>query len=430
MPGSGWLGSGHQRFGGFVHSNRSCTVGAVGHDTNRMCAHRPCRVPDLWLGSGQPQAAPMNSLPQLRPTPGSLDSRRLEERPGDMPNALFLCGGRADTQVSVVSLHPDGPRLLSHCSSEQLRELRAEDQPLWVRISGMGQPLRIREVLEICGIPAVFAPLVLDTPQATRVDSHGDVMAVVLHRLRFAQDPLQLVSDQVGMVLTQRRLISIEEAPSAQPFASLTQWLMERRPIAAAEDLDDLLHYMVDNLLDGIFPMLEQMANRLDDLEEAALRDPRPRILNRAYQLRNNLRRIRQQLWPLRHQILLFLRQNQPVMGPDGLQGFREMAQNVEQIFESCEILRHQCDAVTEAHMASTSNRMNQIMKTLTIVSTIFAPLTFIAGIYGMNFDNMPELHWRWGYGASLVMMGAVASLQASWLWRRGWFEDWTASRR
>jgi magnesium transporter len=73
---------------------------------------------------------------------------------------------------------------------------------------------------------------------------------------------------------------------------------------------------------------------------------------------------------------------------------------------------------------------MNQIMKTLTIVSTIFAPLTFIAGIYGMNFDNMPELHWRYGYITSLLLMGTIASMQAIYLWRRGWFEDWTAPRR
>lgn len=372
----------------------------------------------------------MHSLPPLRATPGSLASRRLEERPGGMTSALFVCGGRADTNLSVVILGPETTELRKNCTTDDLRQLLADDLPFWLRITGMAQPHHIREVLEICGIPAVFTPLVLDTPQATRVDSHNDVVAVVLHRLRFAHDPLQLVSDQVGMLLTQRRLISIEEAPTAEPFASLTQWLLERSPAPGAEDLDDLLHYMVDNLLDGIFPMLEQMANRLDDLEEAALRDPRPRILSRAYQLRNNLRRIRQQLWPLRHQILLFLRQNQPIMGPEGLMGFREMAQNVEQIFESCEILRHQCDAVTEAHMASTSNRMNQIMKTLTIVSTIFAPLTFIAGIYGMNFDNMPELHWHSGYMATLVLMGAIATIQTSWLWRRGWFEDWTTPRR
>ena len=372
----------------------------------------------------------MQSLPQLRPTPGSLDSRRLEERPGQMPNSLYLAGGRAPTTFSAMVLWPEGPQLCRLQDRGQLADLLSQRVPIWLRVSGMGQPHLIREALELCRIPAVFSPLVLDTPQSTRVDSMGDVIAVVLHRLRFSRDPLNLVSDQVSMLLTHNCLISIEEAPSSDPFASLTDWLMQKSPVAAGEDLDDLLHYMVDNILDGIFPMLEQMANRLDDLEEAALRDPRPRVLTRAFQLRTNLRRIRQQLWPLRHQILLFLRQNQPVMGPDGLQGFQEMAQNVEQIFESCEILRHQCDAVTEAHMASTGNRMNQIMKTLTIVSTIFAPLTFIAGIYGMNFDNMPELHWRYGYIASLVLMGTIASMQAIYLWRRGWFEDWTAPRR
>ena len=372
----------------------------------------------------------MQSLPQLRPTPGSLDSRRLEERPGQMPNSLYLAGGRASTVLSAVVLWPAGAEQRPLATLTELEALLAQGVPIWLRINGMGQPHLIRDALRRCRIPEAFAPLVVDTPQTTRVDSMGDVIAVVLHRLRFSRDPLNLISDQVSMLLTHNCLISIEEAPSSEPFASLTDWLVSKTPTAAAEDLDDLLHYMVDHILDGIFPMLEQMANRLDDLEEAALRDPRPRVLSRAYQLRGNLRRIRQQLWPLRHQILLFLRQNQPVMGPDGLQGFQEMAQNVEQIFESCEILRHQCDAVTEAHMASTGNRMNQIMKTLTIVSTIFAPLTFIAGIYGMNFDNMPELHWRYGYIASLVLMGAIATIQAIYLWRRGWFEDWTAPRR
>ena len=372
----------------------------------------------------------MQSLPQLRPTPGSLESRRLEERPGQMPSSLYLAEGRAPTTLSVLILKATGPECRARLNLRELQELVAEGVPFWLRVNGLGQPHLIREALGLCRIPEVFAPLLVDTPQATRVDSVGDTISLVLHRLRFGRDPLNLVSDQVGMVLTHHCLISLEEAPSREPFPMLTQWLMQKTPTASAEDLDDLLHYMVDNILDGIFPMLEQMANRLDDLEEMALRDPRPRVLARSYQLRGNLRRIRQQLWPLRHQILLFLRQNQPVMGPDGLQGFLEMAQNVEQIFESCEILRHQCDAVTEAHMASTGNRMNQIMKTLTIVSTIFAPLTFIAGIYGMNFRNMPELQWRYGYIAALVFMGAIASMQAIYLWRRGWFEDWTAPRR
>ena len=157
----------------------------------------------------------MQSLPQLRPTPGSLDSRRLEERPGQMPNSLYLAGGRAATSLSAVILWPEGPerRLLRNLG--ELQELREQNVPFWLRITGMGQPHLIREVLGGCHIPVVFAPLVLDTPQSTRVDSIGDVIAVVLHRLRFSRDPLNLVSDQVSMLLTHNCLISIEEAQAA-----------------------------------------------------------------------------------------------------------------------------------------------------------------------------------------------------------------------
>jgi magnesium transporter len=194
-------------------------------------------------------------------------------------------------------------------------------------------------------------------------------------------------------------------------------------------DLDDILHFLIDDLLDDLFPMLEQTANRLDDLEEATLRQPRPRLLSRTFQYRSNVRTVRGQIWPLRHQIRLLLRQRQPLLGPEALVGFQDMADLVELLFENCELLRSQCDAITQAYAASVGNRMNQVMKTLTILTSIFAPLTFIAGIYGMNFEHMPELSWRFGYAYVLILMLVVAVLQSYWLWRRGWFQDWTAQR-
>jgi len=182
-------------------------------------------------------------------------------------------------------------------------------------------------------------------------------------------------------------------------------------------------------VLDELFPMLEQIAGRLDDLESATLRRPKPKLLTRTFQHRANLRTIRSQIWPLRHQIRVLLRQRQQLLGPEALGGFREMGELVELLFEHIELLRGQCDAITQAYAAGVGNRMNQVMKTLTILTSIFAPLTFIAGIYGMNFDNMPELHWRFGYGGALTVMLVIAAVQVIWLWRRGWFEDWTLPR-
>lgn len=368
-------------------------------------------------------------MPQFRPTPGSLTSRRLEERPGCIPSRLAVSGGIANTQLSAVILDPLGAQERRIRHVQELDPLIQSGRPLWVRVNGLGQPRLITELFELCNIPAIFLDLVLETPQAPRLDSFADVVALVMHRLHFENNNLRLASDQVSMLLINGILITIEEVETPEGFSALTDWLVHEHPNTADEDLDDLLHYMVDTLLDGIFPMLEQVANRLDSLEEAALRAPTPRVIGKTYALRGTLRRIRQQLWPLKHQTLLFLRQNQPLIGPKSLNGFHEIAQTIEQVFESCELLRHQCDAVTAAHMASTGNRMNQIMKTLTIISAIFAPLTFIAGIYGMNFNNMPELQWHYGYFACLIVMTLVATAQSWFLWKRGWFEDWTTSR-
>jgi magnesium transporter len=275
----------------------------------------------------------------------------------------------------------------------------------------------------------MLLPPLLEVPQRSRVDGLGEAVIVVLHRLSFARDPFHLLSSQVGLLLLPNLLVTFEEAPAGESFPELTAWLESRVGEVEHRDLDDILHFLVDELLDALFPMLEQIANRLDDLEEAALRDPKPKLLARTFVYRSNLRTIRNQVWPLRHQIRVLLRQRQQLLGPEALVGFQEMADLVELLFENCELLRHQCDAITQAYAASVGNRMNQVMKTLTILTSIFAPLTFIAGIYGMNFENMPELRWHLGYLYCIVLMAIVSVIQAYWLWRRGWFADWTAPR-
>ena len=171
---------------------------------------------------------------------------------------------------------------------------------------------------------------------------------------------------------------------------------------------------------------LESIAASLDQLEEDVLDHPNPQHLNQVFCHRANLRTIRSQVWPLRHQIRILVREQLPLLSPETNVGFQEMAELVELLHENCELLRHQCDAISQAYAASIGNRMNQVMKTLTILTSIFAPLTLIAGVYGMNFENMPELHLRHGYHGALVVMGVVAAAQSFWLWRRGWFQDWT----
>jgi magnesium transporter len=278
-------------------------------------------------------------------------------------------------------------------------------------------------------VPQILWPPLLDVPQRPQADCLGDVLLVVLHRLGFAHDPSHLISEQVGLLLLPGLLITLEEAAVGEAFPDLTEWLLSQAAAVEDRDLDDILHFLVDGLLDDLFPMLEQIAQRLDELAESALRRPSPKLLAQTFQYRSNLRIIRNQIWPLRHQIKVLLRQKQSLLGPEAMVGFQEMEELVDLLFQNGELLRNQCDAITQAYAATVGNRMNQVMKTLTILTSIFAPLTFIAGIYGMNFENMPELKWHLGYAYTLVLMLLVGLLQSYWLWRRGWFQDWTPQR-
>jgi len=361
--------------------------------------------------------------------PVTFNSRRLETRPGNLPAALYVYGGRAPTLCSVVEIRPEGVVFHTHVKASELAALRAGGNLLWVRIMGLSDLIEFKHLLNALQVPDVIQPVLLETPQAPQLQNYLDDVVLCVHRLYFSKDPSHLISEQVCFYHTPDLLLSVEEFEKHEPYEKLTFWLQNKIPAANAEDLDDLLHALFEEILHQYFPLLELMSDRLDDLEESVLRSPKPKLLSKAFQLHSNLRRVRRQLWPLLSQIRLFLRQNQANLSSESIERYQDIEQHLNQLFEVSEWLRHQCDAVNQAYMASVSNRMNQVMKTLTIISVIFAPLTFLAGIYGMNFVDMPELKWSFGYPLSLFLMGIIAALMTYWLAKRGWFDDWTTIR-
>ena len=214
-------------------------------------------------------------------------------------------------------------------------------------------------------------------------------------------------------------------------FPEFTEWLVKLPDSPDRALLDEIFFF----LLDEVLPLLEDLAEELDQLEEASLPRPTPRLLRQAYDIRSYLRRVRTVVWPLRSHLIVLIRQGKRLLDREAVRGFREVSTHVDVVFETAEVLRHQCDGVTASYMASISNRMNQVMKVLTVISSIFVPLTFIAGVYGMNFDpevspwNMPELEWPYGYVLCMVAVGLISLTQVLWFRRQGWFQDWTGMR-
>ena len=371
---------------------------------------------------------------QVRRSSYAVKPRRLSERPGDLPGPLFVHGGLAPTGLSALLFAAEGVSTHLELSLEQLQDLLQRDQPLWVRLKGLGSPALLATVMSTLQVPEDLHAVLVETPQRTRVDAVGDVLQVVTHRLSMGSGG-RVISEQVGVVLMPNVVLTVEEVPRRVAFPEFTDWLVKLPESPDRSLLDDMFFFLLDEVLDEVLPLLEDLAEELDQLEEASLRRPTPRLLRQAYDIRSDLRRVRTVVWPLRSQLIVLVRQGKRLLDREAVRGFREVSTHVDVVFETAEVLRHQCDGVTASYMASISNRMNQVMKVLTVISSIFVPLTFIAGVYGMNFDpevspwNMPELEWPYGYALCMVAMGLISLTQVLWFRRQGWFQDWTGMR-
>ena len=371
---------------------------------------------------------------QVRRSSDAVKPRRLSERPGDLPAPLFVHGGLAPTGLSALRFEAEGVSTHLELTLEQLQDLLQQGEPLWVRIKGLGSPGLLADVMATLQVPGDLQPVLVETPQRTRVDAIGDVLQVVTHRLSMGASG-RVISEQVGVVLMPNLVLTVEEVPRRVAFPEFTEWLVKLPESPDRALLDDIFFFLLDEVLDEVLPLLEDLAEELDQLEEASLRRPTPRLLRQAYDIRSDLRRVRTVVWPLRSQLIVLIRQGKRLLDREAVRGFREVSTHVDVVFETAEVLRHQCDGVTASYMASISNRMNQVMKVLTVISSIFVPLTFIAGVYGMNFDpevspwNMPELEWPYGYVLCIVVMGLISLTQVLWFRRQGWFQDWTGMR-
>ena len=353
----------------------------------------------------------------------------LLERPGDLPAHLFLHGGKAPFSCKVLQFDDEVVSTFQVHNYDEFESLIPSQALMWLQFRGLANIDLLHQYLSLLSLEPSVIDILLTFPQKSRITSTNNSVLAVLHEFSLATDPTHLISTQYNLVLTNRMLITIQENPQ-RTFNDLEAWLNNKTNNVKAIDLDNLFHFVVDDILDSHLPMLESMSVFLDDLEERALLKPKPSILNRAYQVRFNHRVARRQLWPLRNELIILLRQSQRLLGPVAREGLHDMADHVNTLLEIGDSIRLQLNSINDAYMASTGNVMNQIIKTLTIVSTIFAPLTFIAGIYGMNFENMPELKWKYGYLYSLILMTLIALFQAYFLWKRGWFQDLSGRNR
>ncbi len=296
----------------------------------------------------------------------------------------------------------------------------------WVDVRGLGS----EKVLHSLGKVFTLHPLVLEdvvnVPQRPKIEPYIDQLVLITRMI--LPDKEGFRTEQVSFILGQYYLLTVQE-DIGDCFDVVRRRLQANVGVIRRQQADYLAYVLLDALIDGFFPVLEQYGEQIQQLEDEVLQNPSREIVQQVYQLKRNLLTLRRAIWPLRDAINTLIRDEHPLISAEVRVYLRDCYDHTIQVLDMVETYRELAASLMDVYLSAVSNRMNEVMKTLTIISTIFIPLTFVVGVYGMNFDNsplnMPELHWYWGYPTVWGFMIILAVGLVYYFWKRGWFENW-----
>ncbi len=342
------------------------------------------------------------------------------------------------TDLPLVSRAlPDMPRITvidfdeQHYQETELKQVaeafvfREKPTVTWINIEGLHQA----DVLEKLGSCYGIHPLVLEdilTDQRPKIEDYDDYIFIVLKMLYYDEEgdaepaDTKLDMDQVSIILGKNFIISFKEK-EVDIFNSLRERLRTAKGKIRKQGADYLAYSMMDSIVDHYFVIMEKLGDRFEDLEDAVVSNPEPGILPTIYNLKRDMLFLRKSVWPLRESISRLQRTDSPLISELTKIYLRDVYDHTIQVIENIETFRDMSASLLETYLSSLSNKLNEVIKLLTIISTIFIPLTFLAGLYGMNFRFMPELESPLGYPAVLILMLMVVVTMMVYFRKKGW---------
>jgi len=352
----------------------------------------------------------------------SMRMGRASRKIGMSPGSLVHVGRRfaEDVQVDVYWLGPDGTfEQTTVLEVAELESYRDREGVLWVDVNGIHDVEIISRIGTVFGLHPLLLEDVLNANQRPKLEEHGDHLFLVL-RMLLAGDDHTVEMEQVSVVLGARYVLTFQER-SRDTFDPVRRRLAESGSRLRQQGADFLAYALVDTIVDNYFAVLEGVGDRIEELEDAVVVEPDRETLTAIYDVKRTLADLRRAIWPLRDALGTLARGDSPRVTPGTLPYLRDVADHAIRTLDTIETYRDTAATLIDMYMSSVSNRMNDVMRVLTVIATVFIPLTFIVGIYGMNFAHMPELAWRWGYPAVwAVMVGTVLGLLVFFR-RRNW---------
>ena len=356
-----------------------------------------------------------------RVVPAGKRRRRHRGAPGTAPGTLMPPSESPRPVISLLAYSPEGLEERVLGAGEKIESIPRNGRVIWINVDGLGDEGVLRSLGDAFNMHRLVLEDVVNLGQRTKVEIYRNNVFMVMH---MPGSPAGH-AEQVSLFLGDGFVLSFQEK-QGDCFERVRERIRDGRGRIRSQGPDYLAYALLDAMLDAWFPVLENLHERLEALEERVFASPDAVTMSTLQGLKEELREARRVTTPFREAILSLSRDDMPCVQDETRIYLRDCADHAARIGDMVEVSREVASDLLSAYVSSLSHRLNEVMKVLTIMAAIFIPLSFIAGVYGMNFSadspwNMPELQWRWGYPGVLLLMAAVAGGMLVYFRRKGW---------
>jgi len=348
---------------------------------------------------------------------------RRRTKPGASPGTIVTDPQAAQPVIEVMAYGPDQWFERPLHNLDDLPKLLAQYPVVWVNVNGLGDAATIQKLGEILQLHRLALEDVVNVHQRAKMEQYGDHLFIVV---RTVEQQMPLGVEQISMFLGKKYVLTFQERPG-DDWSFVRERLRQKRGRIRNSGADYLAYALIDAVVDSYFPVLESLGEQVEQLDEELTADPHQEVVHRVHEIRTALHVLRRAIWPHREALSALTREHLDLITDETRVHLRDCYDHTVQIIDLVENDRDLCSDLRDFYLSAVSKRMNEIMKVLTVIATLFMPLSFLAAVWGMNFNtevspwNMPELNWRYGYPLALGAMLAVAGSMLYFFYRRGW---------
>jgi magnesium transporter len=346
------------------------------------------------------------------------------DEPGAAPGTLIIEEDAAPPKIVLIDYNETIATRIQLLTPEACTPYLDTESVSWVDVQGLGSENILQRLGKVFKLHPLVLEDVVNVPQRPKVEDYDDQLVIIAQMVMPKPDGEGFWIEQVSFVLGKHYLLTVQEEPLRDCFKPVRDRIRSNKGSVRKTGPDYLAYALLDAIIDGFFPVLEDYGERIEELEDEVLRNPTRQTLEKIYEVRRELLALRRSIWPQRNALNTLIRGESDLISPSVQIYLRDCYDHTIQVMDMVETYRELASGLMDVYLSSVSNKMNEVMKLLTVISTIFIPLTFIAGVYGMNFQYMPELQWKWGYFVCWGVMVAIAMGLCIFFWRRGWFKN------